>query len=51
MNNENLIDVRTEGVLQDLEALLEAAARLIEAEETKLAVSLIYQGLDKIRSL
>ena len=24
---------------------------LTEAEETKLAVSLIYQGLDKIRSL
>ena len=33
------------------DALLEAAARLIEGGENKLAVSLIYQGLDKIRSL
>ena len=46
-----MIDIKTEGCLQDLEALLEAAARLIEADESKLAVSLVYQALDKIRAM
>jgi len=45
------VSIETDKALQDLEALLEAAARLIEGGENKLAVSLIYQGLDKIRSL
>lgn len=45
------MSIETDKALQNLEALLEAAARLMEAEENKLAVSLIYQGLDKIRSL
>lgn len=51
MNTENMIDLKTDCCLQDCEALLEASARLIEGEETKLALSLIYQALDKIRNL
>ena len=46
-----MIDTKTECCLQDCEALLEAAARLIEGEERKLGLSLIYQTLEKIRNL
>lgn len=44
-------DVKTEKCLQDLEALLEGACRLFEGQEQELALNLVYQGLDRIRSL
>lgn len=47
----NQKDVKTEKCLQDLEALLEGACRLFEGQEQELALNLVYQGLDRIRSL